>query len=63
MIENDVILIKIKFKLVHNGPINNNPTMMLIMAWRWRDDKPSSEPMVVKFNDPYSMCSTAGIFL
>ena len=29
------------------GPIDNIPALVQIMAWRWRGDKPLSEPMMV----------------
>ena len=45
--ENVWIPIKISLKFVPNGPINNIPAMVQIMAWRRPGDKPLSEPMVV----------------
>ena len=45
--ENIWILINISLKLVPKGPINNIPTLVQIMAWRWPSDKPLSEAMVV----------------
>ena len=45
--ENDRISIKISLKFVAKGPINNNPTLVQIMAWRRSGDKPLSEPMMV----------------
>ena len=41
--ENVRILIKISLKFVTNGPINNNPALVQIMAWRRSGDKPLSE--------------------
>ena len=41
------ISIKISSKLVPKGPINNNPALVQIMAWRWSGDRPLSEPMIV----------------
>ena len=32
---------------VPKGPVNNNPALVQIMAWRRSDDKPLSEPMMV----------------
>ena len=43
--ENGWISIKISLKIVPRGPINNIPALVQIMAWRWPDDKPLSEPM------------------
>ena len=45
--ENVWILINISLKFVPRGPINNIPTLVQIMAWRWPGDKPLSEPMMV----------------
>ena len=39
--------IKISLKFVPKGPINNNPTLVQIMAWRRSGDKPLSELMMV----------------
>ena len=45
--ENVWIPIKISLKFVPNGPINNIPALVQIMAWRRSGDKPLPEPMVV----------------
>ena len=45
--ENVRISIKISLKFVPKGPINNNPALVQIMAWRRSGDKPLSEPMKV----------------
>ena len=37
---------------VHNGPINNIPALVQIMAWHRSGDKPLSEPMVVRSLGP-----------
>ena len=47
MYENIWIPIKISLKFVPNGPINNIPALVQIMAWRRSGDKPLSEPMIV----------------
>ena len=44
--ENVWILIKISLKFVSNGPINNIPALVQIMAWHWPGDKPLSETMI-----------------
>ena len=44
--ENFRISIKISLKFVPKGPINNNPALVQIMAWRLLGDKPISEPMM-----------------
>ena len=41
-----VNFIKISLKFVRNGPINNIPALVHIMAWRRPGDKPLSEPMM-----------------
>ena len=46
MNENVWILIEISLKFVHKGPINNNPALVHIMAWRWPGDKPLSQPIL-----------------
>ena len=45
--ENVRISIKISLKFIPKGPINNNPALVQIMAWRRPGDKPLSEPMMV----------------
>ena len=51
--ENWYILIKISLKFVSQGPINNIPALVRIMAWRRSGDKPSSEPMMGYVADAY----------
>ena len=46
--ENVRISIKISLKFVPKGPINNNPVLVQIMAWRRSGDEPLSEPMMVR---------------
>ena len=45
--ENVRISIKISLKFVPKDPINNNPALVQIMAWRRSGDKPLSEAMMV----------------
>ena len=45
---NCCILIKISLNLVPQGPINNIPALVQIMAWRRSSDKPLSELMMAK---------------
>ena len=54
--ENVRISIKISLKFVPKGPINNNPSLVQIMAWRRPGDKPLSEAMVVSL--PTHICVT-----
>ena len=42
------ISIKISLKFISKGPINNNPSLVQIMAWRQPGDKPLSEPTMVR---------------
>ena len=53
MYEKFCILIKISIKFVPNGPIDNNPALVKIEAWRRIGDKPLSKPMLTQFNDAY----------
>ena len=41
------ILLKISLRFVPNGPINNIPALVQIMAWHRQGDKPLSDPVVV----------------
>ena len=41
------ISLKISLKFVPKVRINNIPELVQIMAWRWPDNKPLSEPMMV----------------
>ena len=54
--ENVWISVKISLKFVSEGPINNIPALVQIMAWRRSGDKPLSEPMMVKL--PTHICVT-----
>ena len=54
--ENVWIPIKISLKFVPQGPINNIPALVQIMAWRRPSDKPLSEPMMVRL--PTHICVT-----
>ena len=45
--------INISPKVVPKGSINNTPALLLIMAWRWQDDKSLFEPMVAEVTDAY----------
>ena len=48
--ENIWISIKISPKFVLQGPINNIPAMVPIIAWRHTGDMPLSEPMMVSLS-------------
>ena len=50
------ISIKISLKFVPEGPMNNIPALVQIMAWRRTGDKPLSEPMIVTL--PTHLCVT-----
>ena len=45
------ILIEVSVKLVLNGPIDNNPALVKIRAWRRIGNKSLSEPMLTGFID------------
>ena len=45
--ENAWILNKFSLKYVLNSQINNIPTLIQAMAWRWSGDKPLSETMMI----------------
>ena len=47
------ILIIISLKFVPKGPIDNNPALVEIRAWRRIGDKTLSEPMLTQFTDEY----------
>ena len=47
------IQIQISLKFVPKGYINNKVALAVLMAKHWTGDKPSSEPMMVKFADAY----------
>ena len=54
---NCCILIKFSLKYVRKGPIDNNPALVQIMAWRRPGDKPLSEPMMLVYWRIYaSLC-------
>ena len=49
--ENCCILMKFSLKYIRKGPIDNNPALVQIMAWRRSGDKPLSETMMVRSLD------------
>ena len=51
--ENIRISIQFSLRFVPKGPIDNIQVLVWIMAWRWIDDKPLSEPMLTQFTDAY----------
>ena len=54
--ENVRIAIKISLKFVPNGPINDIPALVQVMAWRRPGDKPLPEPVMVRL--PTNTCLT-----
>ena len=54
--ENIWIPIEISLKFVPQGPINNTPALVQIMAWRRPGGKPLSGPMMVRL--PTHICVT-----
>ena len=53
LLNENVWIAKISLKFVPKGPIDNNPVLVQIMAWRWIGDWPLSERMLSQFNDVY----------
>ena len=51
--ENDRIHIQISLKYVPKSPIDNNPALIYIMAFRRIGDKPLSEPRLTRLTDAY----------
>ena len=65
--ENFCSLIKIAQKFVPKGPVDYNPALIKIMAWRWIGDKPLSEPMLTWFTETYMrqlkhICATVEVW-
>ena len=50
--DNVSISIKISLKFVPNGPVNNIPALVQIIAWCRPGEKPLCEPMM-QFTDAY----------
>ena len=46
--------IKISLKFVPKGPLDNNPALVHVMAWRRIGDKPLSEPMLTSITEAYT---------
>ena len=51
--DNDRILIEIALKFVPRSPINNQPILVQVMAWRRTGDKPLLEQMLTQFTDAH----------
>ena len=51
--ENNKIPIPISLEFVPTSPIDNNPTLDQVMAWRRTGDKPLPELMLTQFTDAY----------
>ena len=51
--ENDKIPIWISLKLVPRSPIDDEPALVQVIAWRRTGDKPLPEPMLTQFTDAY----------
>ena len=45
--ENICTFIQISLKFVAKGPVYNKPSLVQIMAWRWKGSNPLFEPMMV----------------
>ena len=51
--ENDRILIKVSLTFVPRSPIDNEPALVQVMAWRRIGDRPLPEAMMAQFTDAY----------
>ena len=51
--ENDRISIQTSLKFIPRSPIDNNPALVQVMAWRRIGDKPLPELMLTQFTDAY----------
>ena len=51
--KNVLISIKISLSFVPTGPIDINSSLVQVMAWRRKYDKPLHERMVAQFNGTY----------
>ena len=47
------ILIKISWRFVSKGPIDNNPALVQVMAWCQTGDNPLPGPMMTQFITAY----------
>ena len=59
--ENVWIPIEISLKFIPQGPINNIPALVQIMAWRRPGDKPLSGPMMVRWLDYRRIYASPGL--
>ena len=59
MNEKFYILIQIALKFAPKGPTDNDKTLVQVMAWHRKGDKPLPEPMLTKYTDTY-ICGTRG---
>ena len=49
-----IIELRLKFHLIFSqGPINNMPALVNVMAWHRTGDKPLPEPMMTQVTDAY----------
>ena len=44
--EKDSVPMQISLEFICKSPIDNTPTLVQVMAWRWRGDKSLPEPML-----------------
>ena len=51
--ENVFISIKISLNFVPNGPIDCKSSLVQVMAWHRKGDKPLHELLITQFNDAY----------
>ena len=51
--ENDRIPIRISLKFYPRSPIDNNPALVQVMAWRRTGAKPLPESKLIQYTDTY----------
>ena len=59
--ENHYILIQIALNFSPKSPLENNSTLVEVMAWLQTGDKPLCEPMLVQFNYAYIIHHSASM--
>ena len=58
--ENQSVVIQISLNFGPKSPIDNKASLVLVMAWRHKGDKPLAEPVMTQFTD-IGICHTASL--
>ena len=58
--ENVLVSIKNSLNFDLKGAIDSKSSLVQVMAWRQKGDKPLHEPMMIQFNDTF-MCHPATV--